>query len=591
MSKDTILFSAVAKHLEKLEGTQARLKMIEILEDLFEETPPSQIDKICYLVLGEIDASYKHKKLGLGEKLVERAIGRAFSLTTDEVEDMFKEEGDLGLVAEIASKKSSGGLEAFTDEETSNYTLNQVHSGLIKIAECEGSGSQERKLKTLSGLLSNSTEKGVRYITRIALGKLRLGIGDMTILDALAETFTGSKENRPPIEHAYNISSDVGLVAKKVAKKGLDGLDEIDLKIGRPIRMMLAQRLKKLSEIKEKMGGGEFAAEEKYDGERMQVHKDGGEVKLFSRRLDDITDQYPDVVEYVKENVVSEKAIIEGEAVAIEDGELKSFQRLMRRKRKYDIEEFVEKIPVKLFLFDLLYVDNESYLKKSYPNRRHKLEEIIDESSNLTLSGRIVTDNLDKIDDFFEKSINRGSEGIIAKSCSEDSIYRAGAREWLWIKWKKDYTTELSDTLDLTIVGAFAGKGRRSGMYGALLCAAYNKEKDVFETVCKVGTGFSDEVLEKLPNKLEEYEINHKPARVVSEIEPTQWFQPNKVLEIQGAELTKSPVHSAGRDEINEDKGIAIRFPRFVNFREDKSAEESTSVNELIEMYNRQEKT
>lgn len=592
MSEKSILFSEVADYFEKLEGTQSRLEMIDVLENLFRDTPKKSIDKICYLVLGEIDAAYKHKKLGLGEKLVERGVARAFSMSQEEVEKLFREKGDLGEAAEVASQKSSGGLEAFTKGSSEKITLEEVYSGLMDISTAEGKGSQDRKLKTLAGLLSKSSKKGTRYITRIALSKLRLGVGDMTILDALTEAYTGSKNNRPEIEHVYNISSDIGLVAKKVAENGLRGLDEIGVEIGRPIRMMLAQRLKKLSEIKEKMGGGEFAAEEKYDGERMQVHLADGEVEIFSRRLEDITNQYPDITEYVQDNVNANQAIIEGEAVAVgENGELKSFQKLMRRKRKYNIEEFVEKIPVKLFLFDLLYFDGESYLKKSYTERREKLEEIVEETDKLTFSRRIVTDNLDKIDEFFEESINRGNEGIIAKSCNKNSIYRAGAREWLWIKWKKDYTSKLSDTLDLTIVGAFAGKGRRSGNYGALLCAAYNHEKDVFETVCKVGTGFTDEDLDMLPKKLKEHEIDHKPARVVSEIEPTQWFQPNLVIEVEGAELTKSPVHAAAIDKIEEDKGIAIRFPRYLNLREDKSSEESTTVSEIIDMYKRQEKT
>lgn len=591
MANKSICFSVVCDHFEELEETQSQLEMIDILVSLFQETDADEIDKIGYLVLGKIDAEYKHKKLGLGEKLIQRAIARAFSLSKKEVEEMFHEEGDLGVVAEIASEKSSGGLEAFTDEEMMDVTLNEVHSGLVDVAEAEGSGSQDKKLRILSGLLSNSSEKGARYITRIALGKLRLGVGDMTILDALAKSFTGSKENRPKIEHAYNISSDVGVVAKRVAEDGLEGLDEIGVKVGRPIRMMLAQRLKKLSDIKEKMGGGKFAAEEKYDGERMQVHKKGDEIGIFSRRLEDITNQYPDVQEHINENVEAEEVIIEGEAVAVDDGELLSFQKLMRRKRKYDIEEFVKKIPVKLFLFDLLYVDGESYLEKSYPKRREKLEEVVRENDDLTFSKRIVSDNLDEIDGFFEKAINRGTEGIIAKSCSEDSVYRAGAREWLWIKWKKDYTTQLGDTIDLTVVGSFAGKGRRSGTYGALLCAAYNKERDVFETICKVGTGFSDEDLEVLPKKLEDYKVEHEPARVESEIEPSFWFQPNQVVEIKGAELTESPIHSAAKNQISENKGLAIRFPRFINFREDKSAEESTSITEIIDMYKRQEKT
>ncbi len=581
---ESIKFSDVAKHLEYLEKTQSRNEMVGILERLFLKVTVHDIDKVCYLVLGQIDAGYKGKTLGLGEKMVSKSISIASSLSNKEVESMFRKKGDLGLVAEKASK-SSGTLDRFTREDK-DVSVKEVFEKLHKIAGSEGEGSQNKRTRTLAGLISKTSSLGARYIIRIALGELRLGLGKMTVLDALTVTFVGKKERRPKVEHAYNICSDIGLVALKLYKKGLKGVEDIGVKVGRPIRMMLAQRLNDLSDLTEKIGD-KFAVEEKYDGERMQIHKTGKKISIFSRRLEDITHQYPDVVKYIKDEIDAESVIVEGEAVAIKDGELQNFQTLMRRKRKYDIEEFVQKIPVKIFLFDILYLDGNECMSKSYPDRRSILEDAVDTTKNLVFSKQEVISSLDDIEDFFDKAIQRGNEGIIIKSCSEDSIYRAGAREWLWIKWKKDYSTKMSDAVDLVIIGGFAGKGRRSGMYGALLCAIYNKNRDMFETICKVGTGFTDEVLEKLPNKLSKFKVNHEPARVDSKIEPTQWFQPGVVIEVLGAELTRSPVHTAGREYSDGEGGIAIRFPRFLNFRVDKSPEDCTSVSEIVGMFNK----
>ncbi|OUJ19299.1 ATP-dependent DNA ligase CDC9 [Methanonatronarchaeum thermophilum] len=576
----SLSFSELTNYFLKIEETRSRNEMTDILVDLFKSTPASEVYIVCYLVLGQINAEYEEAVLGLGNKMVAKAISIASSKTKQEVQELFRETGDLGTVAQKISGETKT-LNSFFGEQK-ELTVTEVHQGLNDISRFEGSGSYDKKLRTLAGLITRADSVDARYIVRISLGKLRLGIGAMTLLDALAKTYTGDKENRPEVERAYNISSDVGLVGKKLADKGLKGLEEIEVEVGRPIRMMLAQRLEILDEVKDKLED-RFAAEVKYDGERMQIHKKDGEVNIYSRRMEDITHQYPDVVQAINQSIESKEVIVEGEAVAYEDGELQDFQTLMQRKRKYDIHKYVEKIPVKIFLFDILYKE-DSLLDKPFPERRKKLEQTISENEIIRCSDIIKTTELREVEEFFNKSVDKGQEGIMIKSCSKDSVYRAGAREWLWIKWKKDYETGMSDTLDLTVVGGFAGRGRRSGLYGALLCAVYNKKKDIFETVCKLGTGFSDETLEKLPEKLRPFESERKAARVSSEIKPDQWFEPEIVVEVLGAELTKSPVHTAGYDEIGEE-GIAIRFPRFIGFRPDKNSEESTTTDELIDMY------
>jgi len=417
-----------------------------------------------------------------------------------------------------------------------------------------------------------------------------LGIADMTILDALAIAFCKTKDVRSIIERAYNISSDLGAVAKTLAYEGLEGIKKFRIVVGRPIRPMLAERLTSPEEILEKLGG-KCAAEYKYDGERIQAHKKGDEVLLFSRRLENITHHYPDACELIRNNIKAEEAIVEGEVVAIdpETGEMQPFQELMHRRRKYGIEEAMKLYPITLFMFDALYVDGEDLTLKPYPYRREILGKIVKETDRIKLATYKLIDNPKDLEEFFLEAVANGCEGLVCKSVNPDAIYQAGARGWLWIKYKRDYKSEMIDTVDLVVVGAFWGKGRRAGTYGALLMAAYDPEADMFRTVCKVGSGFTDEDLEKLPEILEPYKIPHIHPRVDSKIEADVWFVPAVVLEIIGAEITLSPMHTCGLNAIREEAGLAIRFPRFTGrYRTDKRAEDATTVKEIIEMYKAQ---
>jgi DNA ligase-1 len=443
-------------------------------------------------------------------------------------------------------------------------------------------------MKLLSGLLSDAEPKEAKYILRMVTGNLRLGIADMTILDALAISFTGSKEKREIIERAYNLTSDLGDVARTLAEEGIEGIEKYHVKIGRPIRMMMAQRLATAEEILEKLGG-EAVCEWKYDGERIQVHKQDDEVILFTRRLENITAQYPDIVKLSKEHIKAKEAIIEGEAVAIDPntGDLLPFQLLMHRRRKYGISEAAEKFPVNLFLFDALYLDGKDLTQEPYKQRRAALKSAIEETENFKLAEALITDDPKKINKFFEEAIASGCEGLILKS--ENGIYQAGARGWLWIKLKRSYQSKMIEPIDVVIVGAFAGRGKRSGSYGALLTAVYDKRKDSFTTICKVGSGFTDEDLKKLPEMLSPYKINHPHPRVESEMKADVWFTPAVVIEIIGDELTLSPVHTSAYGEIREGAGIAVRFPRFTGkWRPDKGPEDATSVQEIVEMYQAQ---
>ena len=576
-------YSELVEVCEEIEATTKRLEMTDSLVKLFKKTPAELIDKVIYLIQGKIYPDFVGIKLGIAEKLAIKAISQAYGVDKNEVLRDFKRLGDLGTVAkELAAKRTQVVL------ASAPLTVERVHETLDEIARASGARSQEAKIGLLAGLLADATPKEAKFIVRTVTGKMRLGIADMTILDALAIAYTGSKENRKHIERAYNTSSDLGDVAKTLATSGLEGIKNYKIRVGRPIRMMLAQRLASADEILNKLGG-EAACEWKYDGERIQIHKKGKEVILFSRRLENITEQYPDVCATVREHVQCNEAIIEGECVAVhpDTGELLPFQELMHRRRKYGVEDAAKKFPVSLFMFDVLYIDGEDLTQQEYIVRRKKLEEIVRCDERIRLTEMLRTSDLSEVERFFEHAIEAGCEGLILKALN--GVYQAGARGWLWIKLKRSYQSKMVEPIDVVVVGAFHGRGRRSGSYGALLAAVYDKENDVFTTISKVGSGFKDEDLENLPKMLSPYEIEHVHPRVKSEIEADVWFTPSVVMEIIGDELTLSPVHTTAFGKIREGAGIAVRFPRFTGrWRFDKSPEDATTVEEIVEMYKSQ---
>ncbi|MDP3733635.1 MAG: ATP-dependent DNA ligase, partial [Nanoarchaeota archaeon] len=498
-------------------------------------------------------------------------IASGIELTT--VQKIINDKGDVGLTAaEVLTKKPR------TLVPIGKLTIHELFEKLHKIAVSSGSGSQDIKTNIVAVLLQKASPEGAKYVTRIVMGTLRMGVGEMTVLDALAIAFTGDKKNKEILEQAYNICPDVGIIAETIATKGLRGVEKIDIHVGRPIKMMLAQRVEHLDDIPKKMPG-KVMVDAKYDGERVQAHRDKkGKVTLFSRRLENTTEQFPDIVQAL-EKMKGKEFVVEGEIIALDKhGNPLPFQTLMKRRRKYDVEKYRKEIPVVLKLFDLLYYDGHTFLNQPHSVRLQKLEEIIPKSTTLKFVDRIVTDDVDELNAFFKKMLQEGYEGVIVKA--QDGVYQAGTRGWNWIKWKKEYGTEMVDTFDLVVVGAYFGRGKRHGVYGAVLCAAYNSKKDCFETICKVGTGLTDEVLAELPQKLQKYKTAHKPARldVKKEMDADVWFEPKIVVEVLAAEITKSPHHTCG-------SGLALRFPRFVRFREDKKAEQATTSKEVEGMY------
>jgi len=578
-------YAVIAEAYEKIEATTKRLEMTDLLVTLLKNTPKGVIDKVVYLTQGRLYPDFVSIEIGVAERLATKAVAKASGRRESEVEEDLKKSGDLGETAQkfLTSKRQL----TFAHQP---LTVEKVYETFDKMAQTSGSGAVDLKLALLAGLLSAASPKEARYIIRTVTGNLRLGIADMTVLDALAIAYGGGKEARELVERAYNVSSDLGRVAKVVIEKGLEGVEKFEVLVGEPIRPMLAERLSSPEEILEKLGG-KCAAEYKYDGERIQAHKKGDEVTLFSRRLETISSQYPDAVELFRKYVRARSAIIEGECVAVnpDTGEMRPFQELMHRRRKYEIKQAIEDYPVSLFMFDVLYADGQDFTLKPYPVRRKTLEKVVEKADRVKIATSIVTRNVGELEKFFLKAIEDGCEGLVCKSVAKDSVYQAGARGWLWIKYKRDYKSEMTDTVDLVIVGAFHGRGKRAGTYGAVLLATCNRETDTFETVTKCGTGFSDEDLAKLPKMMQKHVIPHRHPRVNSTLEADVWFKPVVVIEILGAEITLSPIHTCAKGSIRKESGLAIRFPRFTgNYRLDKAAEDATTGSEVVEMYQKQ---
>ena len=582
-----------------MEQTTSRLILTDYLVSLFKKTPAKIIDKTVYLIQGKLHPDYEGIELGIAEKMALRALSLSSGAEMVSILEVYRKTGDIGDTArEIMSSKKS----IITLFPKKMMTVERVYSTLDKMARSKGTGSQELKIRNISSLLNDSTPREARYIMKFVMGTLRLGIAEYSVLDALAVAFTKDKSNREILENAYNVSSDLGTVSKVLATKGIEYVKSIKISLYKPIRPMLAERVRTAQEALERMGGIAAAAEYKLDGERVQIHKgkEKYKVELFSRRLENITHHYPDIVKEIGNSLRVNEAILEGEVVAVNPQTLEflPFQELMHRRRKHKVQEAMEGYPVVVNIFDVLFVDGFDKTSLPYSQRRELLEKItrrMKENNNIDydmirLVPQTVVEDSEQVEKFMSSAIESGCEGLMIKQLT--SPYRAGAREYFWVKLKREYRSELADTLDLVIVGALYGRGRRVGKYGALLLAAYDHKSDMFRSVCKVGTGFTDKSLEDFYSNLEKHIIKHKHPRVDTRMEMDVWFEPKIVIEVVASEITLSPSHTAGMNSIRQNYGLALRFPKFTGkIRDDKNPEDATTVEELISIYNQQIRT
>lgn len=566
--------------------------MILILAELFEKVHKDDFDKVMYLLQGRIAPLYTPLEFGMADKMVIKALVAAFDVSEEKALSEFKRIGDIGELAEKLNHE--------VRIKNHDLEISYVFGEFEKIANTSGVGSVDKKIGTLSELLKIADPLSSRYIARIPVGKLRLGFSDMTVLDSLSWMIKKDKTLRPIIEKSYNIRPDLGYIGKVVKEKGVEALNSTNPAFGTPILMARAERLSSGKEIIDKIG--ECAVEPKFDGFRLQAHFKKGEVKLFTRNLEEVTFMYPDIVEGIRSQVKAEEAIFEGEAIAYNPAtnEYLPFQLTSQRKRKYDIEEMAKKIPLKYMVFDVLFIDGKNMIPQAYRERRDSFKKLMKEGAVLYPAEEKTFSDGKEIENFFDKCIADGLEGILAKKL--DGIYQAGARGWSWIKLKRSYQSKLDDTVDCLVMGYYFGRGKRTGFgIGAFLIGIYDKKTDKFYTIAKIGTGLTDDEWRELANRGQKLKAKEKPPlyEVDKWLEPDVWIEPEIVVEVRADELTRSPVHTAGRimkasksgSAFDVDvAGYALRFPRLERFRDDKKPTDATSLVEIEEMFKLQKK-
>ncbi|MGI8420190.1 MAG: ATP-dependent DNA ligase [Candidatus Levyibacteriota bacterium] len=584
-------FSELTTYFEKCEETSSRLALIDIIAELFKKTDKTTIDKVMYLAQGRVAPFYKPVEIGMADKMVAQSIGEAFGLTKEEVLADYAKKGDLGLVTyELSEKKRRKGKK----EELSVGT---VFDELVKIAGTSGVGSVEKKITALKELLEHMDAVSAKHLVRIPLGKTRLGIGDPTILDGLAMAILGDRSQRKLLERAYNETSDLGLIGKTLLEEGLEAVQKLTVTVGRPIRSELCERLPNPEKVFAKMDvdGQGIHTTYKYDGFRVQIHKNGDKVEMFSRNLEDMTHMFPELIEGTLRQVKAKTAILDSEALAYqpESEEFLPFQETTKRRRKHNIEEMAQSLPLKAFVFDILYADGKSLIDSPLTQRMEIMQKIIDGKDILIPTPGEILHESKKLQFTLDDAISKGLEGVVVKR--PDSLYEAGGRNFNWVKLKRHSSGELHDTIDCVIIGYIFGKGKRTAFgAGALLVGLYDKKNDQFVSVTRIGTGLTDDEWRSIKEKTKGLELDRKPARVDSLITPSVWVKPEIVIEVLADEITRSPLHTAGATVSAEgvkEPGYALRFPRLVSFRDkDKKAEDATTVDELIGMYKDQGK-
>lgn len=578
-------FSLLAEYFEKIEKTSSRLEITHHLSELFKTLPAEDFDHAIYLLQGRVLPLFEATEFGIAGKMVVKAAIQAMNLESVYFNKILKERGDVGTTVEEFKKQ----YESF---ESKDLSVSEVYDKLLELAQKGGSGSQQEKMSILAQLIRQLDPLSTRYLVRIPLGVMRLGFSDMTVLDGFSWMVAGDKSLREEIENAYHVRPDLGYIGKQLKLHGASGLKEVKPEIFTPILMMRAERLSSGAEIIEKIG--KCAVEPKFDGFRLQVHikKHGAtsEVKLFSRNLEDVGFMYPDVVEGISKQLTVKEAILEGEAIGFDPvrESFLPFQETSQRKRKHGIDEKMKEIPLRLFAFELLYADGKTYMQSPLTERRAMLMKVVKTKNDpkkdiVLIADNEVTDDPKHVEQLFEDAIAKGLEGILAKKL--DGTYRAGAREWNWIKFKRSYSSKIEDTVDCLVMGYDYGQGKRTDFgIGAFLVGVYDEKNDQFLTVSKIGTGLTDDEWREMRKRCDKLKSATQPAlyQVEKLMNVDVWVKPSIVVEIKADEITKSKsMHTAG---------LALRFPRLVRFRDDKRAEETTALKEMESIFKGQKK-
>jgi DNA ligase 1 len=558
-------FGEFATYLERLEKTSSRLEITSILTDLFKKTDSSEIQKTVYLLLGVLAPNYEGVLLNLAEKMVIRAVALAYGKDIQGVTKLYKEKGDVGNVAQELSKGKSGGLSVL-----------DVYEKLLGIAKDNGEGSQDRKIEKMADILRNLDPLSARFVARIPVGKLRLGFSEKTVIDALAGH---DKKIQKEIEEAYNIRPDIGYVARLVKEGNLKAAKP---EVGVPVVPMLAQRLNSTSEMIKKMG--EVSVEPKFDGLRIFIHyrRKNNFIRIFTRNMNAIPlATFPELLG-VGRFIKADEVILDSEAIGVDEKRemFLDFQKTIQRRRKHNIAKSSLEIPLQFQVFDLVLLDGRNLIDTPYIERRKLLEKVVVDGNILRVDENTITKDAEVIKKMHAKYLKMGLEGVVVKKANGE--YVSGRIGWNWVKMKEieGQSGRLSDTVDCVVMGYSVGKGKRSGFgIGQFLVGV--KDGDIFKTVTKVGTGLTDEQFRELNTRLKKLSTKEKPKEyeVHKDLTPDYWVVPSLVVELAADEITKSPKHTAG---------LALRFPRLINFRDDKSAGQATTIKELRDMFSLQ---
>ncbi|XP_041095489.1 DNA ligase 1 [Polyodon spathula] len=613
-------YLAVSRTFERIEEESARLRIVEILSNLFRSIvvlTPSDLLPCLYLCLNQLGPAFLGLELGVGETVLMKAVAQATGRQLDRIKAESQEKGDLGLVAE--SSRSNQRM-MFTPPKLSAVG---VFSKLSDIAKMTGNASMNKKIEIIKGLFVACRFSEARYIVRSLGGKLRIGLAEQSVLAALAQAvcLTPPGQEFPPavldagkgmtsdfrkawidektllLKQTYCELPNYDVIVPVVLKEGIDELSKhCKLTPGVPLKPMLAHPTKGIGEVMKRFDEAAFTCEYKYDGERAQIHVlENGEIHVYSRNQENNTSKYPDIIaripEVKKENVLS--CIIDAEAVAWdrEKRQIQPFQVLTTRKRK-DVDASDIKVQVCVYAFDLLYLNGESLVRQPLSRRRWLLRDcFVEKEGEFVFACAIDSDNTDAIAEFLEQSVKDSCEGLMVKTLEKDATYEIAKRSHNWLKLKKDYLDGVGDTLDLVVIGAFLGKGKRAGTYGGFLLACYDDENEEYQSICKIGTGFKDEDLETHFNFLKDHTLP-KPRpyyRVDQSTAPDVWLDAVQVWEVKCADLSLSPVHKAAMGLVDPVKGISLRFPRFLRIRDDKKPEDATNGSQVADLYRKQQ--
>jgi len=565
-------FHDLAVYLNKLEATSSRIEITKLLAQLFQKSDADEIDKVVYLSLGILAPSYKGIVFNLAERMMIDVLAKAYAKKKEEVKALYKKEGDIGSVAESLAQTQ------ITDHRPPNTSVSFVYNKLKKLALDEGSGSQDRKIDQMANLLKSLDPLSCRFVARIPVGRLRLGFSDKTILDALSWMLLGDKSAKKELESAYQVIPDVGLLAARVKRSGIkNATQNISPEVGIPVLPMLAARLKSPTKMIEKMG--EVVVEPKFDGLRVLIHyKKNGLIKAFTRNLNDVAHMFPEI-EDVGKFIKAKEAILDSEAVGMdpEMQKIADFQVTMQRRRKHDITQTAKNIPLRFQIFDVIYKDGKSLMGLPYLKRRKILENLFKPNKLFVVDEKVVTKDPKVIIEQYKQKVSQGLEGIIVKKAS--AKYVPGRTGWRWVKMKEGQKAKgkLADTIDCVIMGYTQGRGKRA-QFGVGQFLAGIRDGDNFKTITKVGTGLTDEQFRQLKKSLTKLQVKTKPRQynVHKDLEPDFWVAPELVVELAADEITVSPKHAAG---------LALRFPRLVKFRDDKSANQVTTLKEIKKLF------